>query len=152
MSFDQKDRVIVAQNSSTGAAAIVAAEIASTGGRFDAGRFEEIRSSIFNATLDLALNGSGTTAVARVVDAFPGAQVEQQYAAAAPAEAPRQASSYGAPSAPNADFTINSGKHAGKTLAQIDAEDRSWLTWADAKLQNDYARKRISEYLAATAA
>lgn len=135
-----KDLSIIAQNAGTTAGNIVSALIAS--GKvegFDADLYNEIRREVFNGSLDLAGAES-------VVVAFEGG------GSTSSAGGSDYVTTSTGGSAPHADFEINSGKHRGKTLAAIDREDRSWLEWAADKLNNDYARKRIVEYVRATAA
>lgn len=130
---DFKQRAIIAQNSATAAATILA------GQPFDPAEFERVRTAIFNGSLALANGAGGTTPVERVQAAFPESTVEHT-------SAPQ-----GRPQGGGEDlgsFVLKFGKHRNKTLDAIYAEDSSWLEWAAENSNNEYARRAISKYLA----
>ena len=132
MSFD-KDKAIIAQNSATGAATIYASELNNAGGTFDQERYEEIRQAIFQGSLALA----GAEAIVTRFES-PDVPVAAGDVASAPIGGK-----------PHNDFVVNFGKHRGKTLSAIFDDDSGWLDWAAQNCNNDYARKRIVEFLAA---
>lgn len=136
MSFD-KDRAIIAQNSATAAATILA------GQPFDAAEYERVRTSIFNGSLALANSAGGATPVERVQAAFPDSEVVDlpQVRHEAPAGRPSGGEDLSA-------FTLKFGKHRGKTLGAIYDEDPSWLDWAGENTNNEYAKGRIQKFLA----
>lgn len=134
MPFD-KDKAIIAQNSATAAAAIVAAEVKAGVVPDALDRFREVRQAIFEGSLDLA----GVEAVVTRLES--GVTAPDTVGPHTPIGG-----------VPNADFELRNGKHAGKTLAAIDLEDRSYLEWAAGNLNNDFAKRKIAEYVRATAA
>lgn len=130
MSYD-KERAIAAQNSATAAAAVYAAELSSTGGTFDATRYEDIRTAIFNGTIDLA----GIEAVVVALESHE----PRTASGSAPSSAPRSTGGR-----PNADFKLNFGKNRGKTLAEIEDD---YLEWVVQNSNNDFAVSKVREYL-----
>jgi len=130
---DFKQRAIIAQNSATAAATILA------GQPFDPAEFERVRTVIFNGSLALANGAGGTTPVERVQAAFPESTVEHT-------PAPQ-----GRPQGGGEDlgsFELRFGKHRGKNLDTIYAEDSSWLEWAAENTNNEFAKRKIAAYLA----
>lgn len=129
MSFS-KEHAIIAQNSATAAAAIVAAEVAA-GENDSLDRFNKVRLEIFNGTLALA----GTEAV-----------VERMESPSRPSSSPRSGGGVG-----NYDnvgeIAFNSGKHQGKTIAEVYEEAPDYIEWAAEKLRNDFMRKKCEKYL-----
>lgn len=129
MGFD-KDRAIIAQNSAAAAANIVAAE-----GVWDADRFDEVRTHIFQGTLALAGAAPvAVSAVEAVQEAFPGAELQ------------------GVPSSSSndaGDVVLNFGKHKGKTIAQVQASDPGWLDWVLDKSNNQFIVGKVREFRAA---
>lgn len=80
MALEPRDITIIAQNSTSAAAAIVAAEITASGevgepASFNPDYFNRVRRAIFDGTIELATGSHAT--VAQVVQAFPGAEVVQ---------------------------------------------------------------------------
>lgn len=133
----EKDRAIIAQNSATAAATLLA------GKPFDQAEYERVRTAIFEGSLALA-NGGGT--VQRVQEAFVGSTVVEPEAQPAPAPRPTNQND-------PATLVLKFGKHRDKTIGQVDAEgDRSWLEWAAENSSNEFVAKRIAAYLASTPA
>lgn len=146
-----KDLLIVAQNSATGAASIVAAAVSA--GKTEAEEilplFDAIRTHIFQGTVELG----GATPVAPT----PVAE-----AVAEPASAPANVTPVPTPvatpqAAPAADSDAGSiafkfGKHQGKTIAQVAQEDGKYLEWAATNLTNNqFMNDKIRAYLASVA-
>lgn len=46
------------------------------------------------------------------------------------------------------DTVFNGGKHAGKTIAEVHAEDPSYITWSIDKGKNDFMRRACQAFLA----
>ena len=136
MSYN-KEYAIAAQNAATAAATL----LGGTGASKE--QYDDVREHIFKGTLALAGAESVIVAFEGESYAEPQAvstpQVVQSYAPAAPASGPNELDS----------FVVNSGKHSGKTFAQIRAEDPGWLTWASDNLKNDFVRRKAQQYLAA---
>lgn len=136
-----KQSAIIAQNVSTTAGNIVAALINTRGDTsFPVEEFEAIRDLLFQGVFDLA--GVGT-----VIEKFEPSTSTQTYSSSAP-----PSGGGGGDGAPYADTELKFGKHRGKTIAQVDDEDRGWLEWAAGNSNNDFIKKAVGKYLAATAA
>jgi hypothetical protein len=132
-----KDRAIAAQNAATAAATVYAAIVSQGTPEWDANLYDNIRTAIFNGTL--ALGGAEA-----VVERFEG--VVQEVQASVPA-APAATQTGPLSDAGNVD--IRNGKHAGKTIKQVFAEDPTYLEWAAANLdRNQFLRDKIREFLA----
>ncbi len=132
-----KDRAIVAQNSNTGASAIVAALVQTGEVTLDTvvDVYSLIRSAIFEGTLALA-------------DGVIAGQTEAQAAAAS---AP---SGGGRTSDAGAGVNLKFGKHAGKTIAEVYAlgdEGASYVQWLAETSNNDFIKGKAAEYLASVA-
>lgn len=147
---DGKDRAIAAQNALTSAATVYAAIVAQRGDvEFNPDEFDSIRQYMFNGTLDLATSGQGVTssrsAAERVKDAFPGAEEAEQ-------ERPQRGGSNGRRPSSNGDdagsIDIRSGKHRGKTIAQVYEEEPTYLDWVIDKSPNKFLRDKVEEFLA----
>jgi len=150
LSFN-KEHAIIAQNSATAAANIVAAFIASgnIGGADVLTMFDDFRSHIFNGTL--ALGGAEM-----VVETFESPTSVAQAVATPPTRFP---DSFPEPSSPAPSFggggggngagsvVLKFGKHRGKTIAQVAQEDAGWLTWASENTNNDFVKNKIREFL-----
>lgn len=136
-----KDSAIVAQNAATAAATVMAALIAQRGDTaFNADEYEDIRTHIFQGSM--ALGGAEA-----IVEVFEG---EGDYDARGSwDDKPSTQTTRYDTGKRNADFVIKAGKHRGKTLQQIDAADPGWLKWAAGNMNNDFAKRKIQEYLAA---
>ena len=138
-----KDKAIIAQNSATAAAAIVAAEISAGRAVDPAARFDEVRTHIFNGTI--ALGGAEM-----VVETFttPPAGVPTT---AAPAAAPAPASSpsvLGGGQDPGT-LELKFGKYRGQTVAQVFNSDVEWLKWVAREGNNEFMKGKVREYLTA---
>ena len=151
-----KEYAIIAQNSATAAAAIYSS-FGPNG--WDKEVYEGIRTDIFNGTLVLAGAESivetfeSPTSVAQVVKETPAP-------AAAYNDAPAPSGfggggggggfSGGGGGGGGAGATVlKFGKHRGKTIAQVAAEDRGWLDWAGENTNNDFVKAKIREFLSA---
>lgn len=125
-----KDRSIIAQSAGKDAVELVKVIFADGGPQEDVvSAYKAIKQAVFNDTLALAGAQS-------VVETFEGEPSTTQTAA------PRSTSGAGS-------VEIRSGKHAGKTIAQVADEDPSYLEWASGNLKNDFLKSRIREFLAA---
>lgn len=147
VSILDRDRSIIAQNAGTTAANLLSAAINSGAIQpRDAdellSEFDSLRTAVFNGTLTLA----GAEAVVERFEGGPApAAASSGYSAPAPS---------GGGSLPNADVEIKVGKHRGQTIGQVydsGADGVSYLEWASEKLNNDWLRGRIAEFLAAAA-
>lgn len=130
------EAAIAAQNAATAAATL----LATTGGLTTAApesileTFEQIRLGIFEGTVRLAQE----TEVGQVAP--------RQYASGG---APRRASGGGGSVTEDGTTVFNSGKHAGKTIAQVQEEAPDYLDWCVDNLRNDFMRRRIAAFRAA---
>lgn len=131
MSYN-KEYAIASQNAATAAATL----LSGTGASYE--EFERTRTAIFNGTIHLA----GAETIVQVFEAETPSSVTAQQVV----QETRSEVTAGGPR-PNADLAVNSGKHAGKTLAQIQAVDPGWLEWASTELRNDFLRTRVKEFL-----
>lgn len=137
-----RDRSIIAQNAGTTAANLIGSAV-QAGTLAPASldeltvEFEQLRLAVFNGTLELA-------GAEMVVETFSGGggATEPSFDQPAP-------SGGGGGSKPNADVEVKIGKHKGKTIGQIAAEEPDWLEWAGQNLNNDWLKSRIREFLAA---
>jgi len=136
----EKEWAIAAQNAATAAATL----LQGTGVTVEV--FEDVRRRIFNGTLELAGAES-------VVEVFEGK------AEVAPADAnvsqfqPRQAKG-GSPTAQVAGQTVfKSGKHAGKSIADVYASTPDYIEWAAENMgRNKFMQDKCREFLAGVAA
>lgn len=147
MSYD-RDRSIIAQNAGTTAANLVATMIGGHGFEVDKDDlfelFVDIRQQVFDGTLALAGEQPTAVGVADVVRAFPGATTESATAFQVTGSGGNKG-----------DVKFTSGKHNGKTIAQVDAErgnngrdvGRDYLTWYADKGTNDSMVRSIKTYL-----
>lgn len=153
LSFN-KEHAIIAQNSATAAANIVAAQIEAGVGSLDPmAAFDTYRTHIFNGTL--ALGGAEM-----IVETFESPTSVAQAVASPPSRFP---DSFPEPSAPEPSYggggggnssgaggvVLKFGKHRGKTIAQVAQEDAGWLTWASENTNNDFVKNKIREFLSA---
>lgn len=126
-----KDRSIIAQSAGKDAAELVKASGPYPDIAAAIEAYQEAKTAVFNSTLALAGAES-------IVQAVEGAGT-----------ATRQGEGGG--NASVGSLVVNSGKHKGKTLDAINAEDPSWLTWAGANLNNPFLKGKVNEYLAQAA-
>lgn len=135
MALDQKDALIVAQNSATGAAAIVAGlSPKSIDQALEA--FETIRAAIFEGTFALA--GVEDVDTVRTVVSAPRSTNRGG----------GNRSGGGGGNRNPGDVDFRGGKFAGKTIAAVYDEDPSYLEWCVGNMKNDFMVARIEEYLA----
>lgn len=132
MGFFNKDKAIIAQNSASVAANLTAAIIAAnpekaTTTESALALFDTVRSHIFG----------GSVALAEEAAQAPGPR-----AASKPAGAQSAAPATGDPG----DVTLTMGKHRGKTLAQVDNEDPTYLTWILEKGTNAELKSAVRAY------
>ena len=153
LSFN-KEHAIIAQNSATAAANIVAAQIEAGVGSLDPmAAFDIYRTHIFNGTLTLG-------GAEMIVETFESPTSVAQAVASPPSRFP---DSFPEPSAPEPSYggggggnssgaggvVLKFGKHRGKTIAQVAQEDAGWLTWASENTNNDFVKNKIREFLSA---
>ena len=118
---------IMAQNSATAAATVVAALVAS--GDADAfNAFEDIRTAIFEGTLALA--DGEIEGVTENAGGF------------------RSSGGGTRPDDAGAGVPIKFGKYQGKTIAEVYAEDAGYIKWLAREGNNDFLRGKAAQYLA----
>jgi hypothetical protein len=156
LSFN-KEHAIIAQNSATAAANIVAAQIQAGVGSLDPmAAFDTYRAHIFNGTLTLG-------GAEMIVETFESPTSVAQAVATPPTRFP---DSFPEPEAAQPSYggggnggsgggngagsvVLKFGKHRGKTIAQVSQEDAGWLTWASENTNNDFVKNKIREFLSA---
>lgn len=140
MSFT-KEAAIIAQNSATAAAAIVAALVVQQG-LTDVGEvnsiFDLVRTNIFNGSIALA----GAESVVELMEATPATRGGSQRRTGGGSRTDYSDQQPG-------DVVIKGGKHAGKTIADVADEDPEWIEWAATNLNNDFLRKKVVAFQAA---
>lgn len=138
MSFD-RERSIIAQNAGTTAANIAGTYDGTEPLEEYLAKFDAIRLHVFNGTLAYAGAES-------IVEKFEGgaANVIQ-------ASAPTATTGYARPSGGGGSdvgsIVLKSGKHAGKTIAQVADEDVSYIEWTARESKNTFLRDKASEFL-----
>lgn len=128
-----KDRLIVAQNSATGAATIVAS-LGLTDAVEAVEAFDAIRTHIFEGSLALS-NGD----------------IEGQDAPAPRSSGGSYKKSSGGGGQSNdagAGVSLKFGKYAGKTIEDVYSTDPEYITWLADTSNNDFIKGKASEYLA----
>lgn len=127
------DRAIVAQNSATAAATIVAALVGA--GVTDAvtETFDEVRTHIFEGTLALA-------------DGIIEGQDVQNTPPARSASTPRGGG--GNANDAGAGVRLKFGKYEGKTIAEVYSTDPQYVEWLAETSNNDFIKGKTAEYLA----
>lgn len=136
-----KDYAIAAQNAATAAATL----LQGTGAGIDT--FESVRQAIFEGTMTLGGMETVITTIesSSVADNVTSIQQAAPQPQQVPATQPTASHSAG-------DLEFRNGKHSGKTIAQVYAEDSSYITWAADNLRNDFMKNKCREYLNAVAA
>lgn len=129
MAFN-KDKAIIAQNSATAAATIIAAE-----GSWDPERFDTIREHIFDGSLRLA-------DAEVVVEHVEGGSGE---------DTPRQERAVRSVPDSTGDVVVKMGKYRGDTIAAIFDKDPSYVEWMADKSTNDFLKSKASDFLASQA-
>jgi len=127
-----KEFAIAAQNAATAAATL----LSGTGAGIDT--FESVRTAIFNGTVALG----GAESVIEAFEAGPATVSAPEVVSSYVPPAPSQVASSGAGS-----VAFNGGKHQGKTIAQVHAEDASYIEWAADKMKNTFMQNKCREYL-----
>lgn len=139
-----KDAVIVAQNATMPAVTLAAAIMAAN---------PEHATTTESA---LRLYDAVHSHVAEKSMQFGGVESLEDFLEAEPASNSRgprgnttSPTRQGAPSGGDpGSVQFNSGKHRGKSIAEVHASEPDYLTWAVEKLRNEYMVGRISAYLA----
>lgn len=137
MSFN-KDRAIVAQNSATAAATIVAA-LVKAGNPDAVDAFEDIRTSIFEGSLELA-GGEPTAAQSNSGGrrSFGGGR----------------SNGGGRADDAGAGVVIKFGKHAGQTIGEVYAQGEdgaSYIEWLAESSTNPFIKAKAEEFVASVA-
>ncbi len=133
-----KDRLIVAQNSATAAAAIVASMRASDSVEGLLAAFDEIRSHIFEGSIAFA-------------DGAIAGQTEVQQAVSN--HTPARSGGGGGSSDAGAGVAFKFGKHSGSTIAEVyastaDGAGPSYIEWVSRESNNDFMKAKATEFLA----
>lgn len=128
-----KDRAIIAQNSATAAATIVAALVAA-GDPSAVDAFEDIRTSIYEGTLDLA---GGT----------PSDEAPRGNGGGRRSFGGRRNGGGNADDA-GAGVVVKFGKFAGKTISEVYDEDPEYVEWLAESSTNAFIKSKATEYLA----
>lgn len=140
MAFD-KDKAIIAQNSATAAAAIVA----SLGATYVDDAlviFDQVREHIFRGTLELA-------GVETVIETFEGPVTPAATAPTAPTLAPTTSS---APIGGGAgSVVIKFGKYRDQSLQAIYEQAPDYVEWLAEKGNNEFMKNKAREFLAEVA-
>lgn len=124
----EKESAIAAQNAGSTAATLYASLVNSGQVQgFDPAVYNDIRTAVFNGTLALA----GAGAVVEVTEGQPSGN-----------------GNVGTPGNANpATVVVNFGRHRGKTISAIAAEDISWVEWAAKECNNPFIKNIAREYL-----
>lgn len=131
-----RDKSIQSQNAGTTAASLLSTFVGSSDVDVDADEFLQVFDSFRKHVLD------GT------VEAAGGESPSSDTATQAPTSSGGNFSDPG-------DVVFNGGKHKGKTIAQVFAEEqdsgagnRNYIQWVSDKSNNDFLKTRATEFLA----
>lgn len=134
-----KDHAIIAQNSATGAAAIVA-QMQTNNLEETLALFDAVRTHIFEGTLVLSERSDVTTPA---TGTFTKKSFERSGNSGTSAN--------GYTDDAGAGIIMKFGKYAGRSIGDVYESDSEYITWLSEKSNNDFLRNKATEFIASRA-
>lgn len=138
-----KEASIVAQNAGS-TAAIIYAALTEKGAAFDADLYNEIRSVVFDGSINL---GAAEKFIAYFASAVAQKGPSSFVSRRSGSSSAPSGESTGAGSKSPAEVELTFGKYRGKTIADVYDDDSSYVEWIAKEAQSDFIRRVAGEYL-----